>query len=363
MNLQYINIPLTEPKTIIQQYLPTQDLVAFCWERELMQFIFRHYLPAGKEGFRCLTIGDSQDELYQALQQLKTVKSRLENVPQHVIHDKDWEIFMALNLSNEEVENLNEKYNDQKKVRFFRHDYRQGLGLFKYEKPFDWYWLGVEVTQCCSKERLAKILAETLQHAHKGSVIGLDFVGKYGLGNNPDALGWDWDTVEQLLAITPVEGNMKVKLLQKTDRSVYLHGELRKSIQDLFTPFVRADLNKLYLKAEYLPENLPLNLHNFFAKLHNAWNTLIYFAILRFEGKINAPEDLEGWEEMPTPLKYSLKSTEQLIKDTEWIGYGDVRANILEPHLAYALRHLEYELQEGLGAGQYFTVLLQIHED
>ncbi len=362
MNLQYITLPPSDYKPVIQDYLPIQDLVNFCWERELMQFIFSHYLPVGKEGFRCMTIGDVQDELYQALQQVRTLKSRLEVAPQYIINEKNWELFMALSLSHEEVESLNEKYNDKKKVRFFRHDYRQGLGLFKYEKPFDWYWLGTEVTQCCSKERLAKILSETLHHAQKGSIVCLDFVGKYGIGNAPDALGWDWQAVEQLINITPVDERVKVKLLQKIDRSIHLYGNLRQAVQDLFTPFVRTDLQRLYLKAEDLPENLPLHLHHFFATLQNAWNSLVYYVALMFEGKINAPEDLEGWEEMVTPLKHSLKRTQELFKNTEWMAYGDVRANILEPHLAYALRHLEYELQEGLGAGQFFTVLLQVNE-
>ena len=81
-----------------------------------------------------------------------------------------------------------------------------------------------------------------------------------------------------------------------------------------------------------------------------------------FDKGIVEPESFEDWEQMPSPLKFSLKAMQRVLQDTEWIGYGDVRANTIEPHLAYALRTLEHELQDGAGAGQYFTVLLQVEQ-
>jgi hypothetical protein len=360
MNLQYLTLPAIQHTHTLPARLPADDLVTSCWERELLQFILRHYVPKNADKFRCLSIGDTQDEIYTTLQQIKTVDSRLDNSPTHWIKEASWELFMALNLNSEEVEMLNEKYNTQKKVRFFRHDYRQGLGIFKHEAAFDWYWLGIEATQQCSESQLAFLLANVLQHAQPHSIIALDLVGKHNVAHLDEVKGWDWDMVENLLGILPVQGGMRVKALKKIDRSVWLHQPLRDVVQDLFKPFVRTPLESLLLSPTALPAHTTEEVKVFFAELTYCWNTLVRYTIERFAGNHTPPEEMQDWVEMPTALKYSLKSTEQIIQDMEWVAYGDVRANVLEPHLGYALRHLEYELQKGLGAGQYFTVLLQI---
>jgi len=41
---------------------------------------------------------------------------------------------------------------------------------------------------------------------------------------------------------------------------------------------------------------------------------------------------------------------------------GDVRANIIEPHLGYALRELEMSLQRGMGCGHGLVAILEVEE-
>ena len=53
---------------------------------------------------------------------------------------------------------------------------------------------------------------------------------------------------------------------------------------------------------------------------------------------------------------------DRVINDTEWMWYGEPRANIIEPQLGYALRSLESNMQKGLGCGHGFIVILKVNK-
>jgi hypothetical protein len=42
------------------------------------------------------------------------------------------------------------------------------------------------------------------------------------------------------------------------------------------------------------------------------------------------------------------------------MGYGEPRANIIEPQLGYALRSLEINMQQGIGCGHGLVAFLKI---
>jgi hypothetical protein len=171
--------------------------------------------------------------------------------------------------------------------------------------------------------------------------------------------GWDENMLTNFLKELPIQ-DKKVHILKKIDRSIFLHEPLRTHVQSLFAPFQRTDLQKLIITNLPIPPYATQEAKDFFEKFQYCWNALVRYTIDRFSGNLTPPEDWEEWIEMPISLKYSLKSTEKIINDNDWVAYGDIRANVLEPHLGYALRHLEYELQQGLGTGQYFTILLEV---
>ncbi|MBE9546815.1 MAG: class I SAM-dependent methyltransferase, partial [Proteobacteria bacterium] len=45
-----------------------------------------------------------------------------------------------------------------------------------------------------------------------------------------------------------------------------------------------------------------------------------------------------------------------------WAKWGDVRANVIEPHLGYSLRKLEMELQPGKGMGHGLVGIFEIRK-
>jgi hypothetical protein len=71
---------------------------------------------------------------------------------------------------------------------------------------------------------------------------------------------------------------------------------------------------------------------------------------------------LEGWRDFPAPLQVALLTVDRIMDSVAWIDVGDIRANIVEPQLAYVLRRLEHTLQRGLGCGHGLVAVLRIGE-
>ncbi|MEO1652216.1 MAG: class I SAM-dependent methyltransferase, partial [Bacteroidota bacterium] len=164
---------------------------------------------------------------------------------------------------------------------------------------------------------------------------------------------------------------VSLEILKVTDRSILvaspeenrqygnLFKHIRQSVNSLLEFNTRTDLNKLILKPEIFPESSRQRVHNFFKEIVFCWNLMIKYTRRRLEKDIN-PYDLKGWEGFPQSLQFGLLTTHRLVNDTEWIMYGDVRANMIEPHLAYVLRSLEFDLQKGLGCGQDISTVIRV---
>ena len=73
--------------------------------------------------------------------------------------------------------------------------------------------------------------------------------------------------------------------------------------------------------------------------------------------------EMNGWREFPAPLQMALVTLDRVIDSVAWMDAGDVRANFIEPQLAYVLQRMLYHLQEGLGCGHGLVAVLCIGED
>ena len=94
-------------------------------------------------------------------------------------------------------------------------------------------------------------------------------------------------------------------------------------------------------------------------ELINCWNILIEFTRHRLSHDCHLPE-LQGWDDFPKPLQFALMTMDRVISDVGWMWYCDPRASIIEPQLGYALRTLEYEMQQGWGCGHGLIAVLKI---
>jgi hypothetical protein len=58
-----------------------------------------------------------------------------------------------------------------------------------------------------------------------------------------------------------------------------------------------------------------------------------------------------------------MHSMRRVIQGVGWLPWGDVRANVIEPHLGYSLRKLEMEMQPGIGVGHSLCGIFEIIKD
>jgi len=91
-----------------------------------------------------------------------------------------------------------------------------------------------------------------------------------------------------------------------------------------------------------------------------SWNCVIDFTMERLRGQRIDLVELDGWREFPSALQVALMTMDRVIDSVAWIDLGDVRANIVEPQLAYTLRRLEHTLQPGSGCGHGLIAVLRV---
>jgi hypothetical protein len=362
------------------------DYVQKNWEDELMQFVWKPFIKKlaqfkkkNHKKLRILELGSGIGKGFELLTKITTPESRLKAAPEYILEEDLIDLYLGLDLTYENVEGANDLYRDKKRVRFIRHDFRQGLGLFKEaEAGFDIYWVSAEAVTGLSNKETLFVLKELIEHAPDGALLMFDLRGKNWLLNpfafgQAHATGWSKTELEILLTELETKTYTQLTPLKRTDRSILI-GEsddarqygnqcktIRKMIHSLFDASLRTDLHKLLLKPETISESIDAETDAFLEELHQSWNLFIQYAMHRFEHE-TAPEHIKGWENFSATLKFGLLTLHRLVKDTEWIAYGDVRASILEPHIGYVLRSLEHEQQRGLGCGQYLNVLIQVNK-
>jgi hypothetical protein len=57
-----------------------------------------------------------------------------------------------------------------------------------------------------------------------------------------------------------------------------------------------------------------------------------------------------------------MHNIQRVIEGVGWLKWGDVRANVIEPHLGYSLRRLEMDLQPGTGMGHGLVGIFEIRK-
>lgn len=364
----------TEKKDNVRQY----------WENELIQFALKPLLKTlvqkrteQNRKLRILDLGSDLGQGFDLFTQIAVNPADLGLEKKFVLNEDMIALYLGLDLNYNAVEQANEIYQAKKKVRFIKTDYRKGLGLFKEcESPFDVYFSSFGSLSDLDEKMLQTLLCDIAEHAQDGSLVVLDVLGKNALFkksnlHTQEHTFWTQEDLLLLLENVAFKTDTKFEIRKQIDRSILIaqsssnwqYGiwfkNLRSTIHQLFEANVRTDLNKLILKTDTFPEFGNPIIKRFWANLIQHWNIFVWFAIERMENEIN-PKDIDGWEDFSSLLQFAMMTLDRLMRDTAWISYGDTRANIIEPHIAYVLRSFEFELQKGMACGQHFSVILEV---
>ncbi len=344
-----------------------KDLVRKYWEQELIQFTMRPILrkflqnPVNTKGLRILEFGVGAVPGYHLLSHIYQHPEQTGLKRTALLSEKDVALFMGLATEYEQVESNNEQYRLEKKVRFIRHNYAQGLGIIgKAEPPFDIYFSKYAVLSKLSPSQLSNLLSETCTHAKLGSVIVLDLNSRQtGLVHDSERYYWEEAQLLKIIKEVSESTGISLKILNKVDRCIFTPLK-RKYLNQLFQKDTRTDLQKLKIQEDQRrATHKNSTLEDSYEQLLGSWNLFLEYATQRLEKDISY-KDIQNWESLPSSLQFGLMTLDRLCSDTDWIAYGDRRANILEPHIAYVLRSLEYELQQGLGLGAELCYVLEV---
>lgn len=386
------------------------DNVRTYWEDELTRLTLRSFVrervvacAAANRGVRVVDLGCGSGEGYQLLTRIRQHDLNLEEAQRYVLNPHQIDLYLGLDLSESMLQRGRRNYRGIPNVNFAHVDLREGLGEAGREAPFDIYFSSYGSLSHLSSDELETCLRAVAHHAAPGALIVLDLVGRhspewpeYWSANDelakvrPYSMSylfseheresgtierfplrfWTGSEVRQLCRAISADSGVTLEPLELLDRSIFVgrhvdtaeYGTflppLRKLVNRLFEHNVRTPLDRLMIA--YRPVSGVGELNDYFAGLASCWNTAVEFARARLAGTRVDLVEMNGWREFPAPLQMALVTLDRIVDSVAWIDVGDVRANIVEPQLAYVLRRMQHRLQDGRGSGHGLVAVLRV---
>ncbi|MGF1581751.1 MAG: class I SAM-dependent methyltransferase [Gemmataceae bacterium] len=351
---------------------------------------------------RVLDLGCGSGQGYDNLTRLERDHLSLEEAHDWLLPE-DSLYYHGIDLSEAMVERGRKNYAHRSNIRFEKHDLNEGLANIKSEEePFHIYYSSYGSLSHLQRHNLVNLLADIAEHGMNGSLVVLDLLGRYSLEwprywsaeteeekythytmsylylGDEEAMAkaeffpirfWAGAEIPLLIDEVNAKSGYEYAVPVQADRSILIgrHSDtqefnseipsIRSKINLLLEDHRRTHLPSLLLDPSIVPDGAPVTA--FLRKYIQCWNTLVEFTQKRVEKALRLTE-VKGWSKFPAPLQFALMSMDRVINDINWMGFGDPRANILEPQLAYTLQALERNLQQGLGVGHGLVVVLRL---
>jgi SAM-dependent methyltransferase len=384
------------------------DNVRTYWEDELTRIALRPHIrervvacaAAGRRP-RILDLGCGAGQGYELLTRIRQTDLSLEEAQRHVLPPEQIDLYLGLDLSEGMIEQGRQNYHQVPHVRFQQADLRDGLSDVARERPFDVYFSSYGSLSHLSTEDLRTCLRGIARHAAPGALVVLDVMGRFspewpdywhmdGDRVRPYSMSylfsererksrdierfplrfWTGQEVRDLCAEISADTGVGVEVLELFDRSMFVGRHVDTGEYGTCLPPLRALVNRLYeqnvrthldrLMVDYRPVAGADVLNDFFLRVSRCWNTVIEFARARLSGTRIDLVEMPGWRDFPPALQMALVTMDRIVDSVAWIDVGDVRANIIEPQLAYVLRGMQYRLQEGRGCGHGMVAVVKV---
>ena len=386
------------------------DNVRTYWEDQLTRIALRPFLGELVEqrrqenrGLRIVDLGCGAGQGYEILTKIDYHDLDLGLQHKRVLPESDIELYLGLDISQAMVEKGQALFESKPQVDFAQADLSEGLGL-KDHPAFDIYFSSYASLSHLERNDLVKLVKDICEHSCNGSLVVLDFVGRYSI-EWPDFWSaqtesekvrdysmsylysetarkklkieefplrfWTGEEVQELAQEISLKTGVGIEILKMMDRSVMVgrHTDtheynpqlnpIRRSINSLHQDYLRTDLQQLLIDPNIVPEHPQIT--PYLRQLIGCWNILVEYCQKRLSDNF-ALKELKGWDQFPKSLQFALMTVDRVIADVGWMWYGDPRANIIEPQLGYALRTLEYEMQPGWGCGHGLVAILKVQK-
>ncbi len=391
------------------------DNVRIYWEDEITRAFLRPYLEkliAEKEDrlqrLRILDLGCGSGDGFELLKGVRRKDNNLTTQEIHAISQEDLGLYLGVDNNAGLIEQAREVHGENPKLEFIEGDFSNLTQLLAGYPPFDLLFSSYGTMSHCSDEMFVDLTLQAMEYAGDNAIVVCDWLGRHAYAwqdiwrnDYTESQHMDYrisyiypdeirDSLElesfplrlmsseevlRLIDKVNEAGKKKLRLLKLADRSIFVSRHMdtgdynkkcqpiRRRVNSLHEDFMRTPLEQLII--DYYPKPGFSEVNAYLEKLQVCWNTLVKYAMFLLESydrdREKFREDKKVTGDYPEPLRKGMREMKKVIQGTGWIQTGDVRANIIEPQLGYALRQLEIELQQGLGVGHGLVAILEVH--
>ena len=392
------------------------DNVRRFWEDQVTAIFLRpalNDLVARKkkrlERLRILDVGCGSGDGYDLIMGVTTKHPGIHDYIVNAVTDDMLKEYVGIDLNENLIQQALEYYGDKPKLRFETTDISQGMipGILGEEPPFDLYFTSFGTLSHFTSEQCIKIIADILRHAPDQALFMGDWLGRYtfewqDLWHHPADSEYFMDyrisyiypeeeratadvaafplklvcrqEIEDIIKKASQQAGVEIKPLVYFDRSIFIGRhldtgdynkncpKLRGPVNALFETYVRTDLENLLV--DYVPRTGFEHLNNFFESFFMSSNALVKYTMGLLgdydcdTGKLECTPDILPY--YPKPLQEAMETMRRVVEAVGWLKWGDVRANLIESVLGFALRKLEMELQPGSGMGHGLVGIFEI---
>ena len=363
------------------------------------------------ERVRVLDIGCGSGDGYDLIMGVTTKDPGIYEYITAAITDDMLKEYVGLDINEDLLRQAEEFYGHDSKMRFVQGDLSNGLPahIIEDEEPFDFYFTSYGTLSHFHDEQAADIIADICRHAPDHAVFMGDWLGRYtyewqDLWHHPVDQEYFMDyrisyiypeeerskveiasfplrliTRDEIMSVidrASRKSGVQIRPLGFFDRSIFIGRhmdtgdynrncpKLRFPVNSLFEKYVRTDLESLLV--DYVPRQGFGHINNFFEMFFMSCNTLVQYTISLLSNYEQGSGTFGSIPEIlpyyPEPLKEAMHTMRRVIEGVGWVKFGDVRANMIESHLAYSLRKLEMELQPGTGMGHGLVGIFEINK-
>ncbi|MFH2218158.1 MAG: hypothetical protein ABII68_00680 [Pseudomonadota bacterium] len=391
------------------------DNVRRFWEDQVTAIFLRPALNAlveqkrrRLERLRILDLGCGSGDGYDLLMGVTTKDPGIFEYITAAVTQDILQAYVGIDINEDLLQQAEGYYGQLPKTRFIKGDMSDGLPPeIKEMPPFDVYFTSFGTLSHFNAQQSVSIIADICDHAPERAVFMGDWLGRYSyewqdLWHHPPGEEYfmdyrisyiypeeerdsvdvasfplrlvNQDEIMEMIHQASKESDVKIEPVTFFDRSVFIGRhmdtaeynascqKLRYPVNSLFEGYVRTDLESLLV--DHVPRAGFDHLNNFFEMFFVSCNTLVKYTISLLEKYDPQKESLDEFPEImpfyPTPLKDAMNTMRRVIEGVGWVTWGDVRANVIESVLGYALRKLETDLQPGTGMGHGIVGIFEI---
>lgn len=386
------------------------DNVRTYWEEEALRQALQPCLEdraairrkAGT-GLRILDIGCGSGDGLALLESIALDSDDLTRPDTALLSNYPLQAYRGIDLNDELLAQAADRYGGMNAARFDKVDLSTGIPFDKDESAYDLYFASFGTFSHLDTEQTVRVLADVARHADTGSLVLIDWLGRYSYEWqnlwNADTSRDVWmdyrisyiysaeerktrdiasfplrlvsrEEVETMFTSATEQAGVPMELITLCDRSVFSGrhidtGEyndnampIREHLNSLYDHTHRTNLSKL--RVTYRPCNGFDRQNGFFSELADAWNGLLDYTAILCETVSASGALPEPSSSGPAPLTRGMHRMAQVTASAGHFHGEDKRAMLIEPQLGYALRDLEQALQPGLGCGHGLLAVARV---